>query len=119
MEENTIGVANAISGVLIRIPYRQWAHILENHDYMAGNLDLVLETLSDQDFVAQGWSDELITIAVLIRMRYRSVAQLHKLQCFSRLGCTSCVQEPLYSALPKNQYHRKGRGCSLQGSFRK
>jgi hypothetical protein len=62
MEENTIGVASAINGALIRIPYRQWAHILENHDYMAGNLDLVLETLSDPDFVAQGWSDELIAI---------------------------------------------------------
>jgi hypothetical protein len=62
MEENTIGVASAISGALIRITYRQWAHVLENHDYMAGNLDLVLETLSDPNFIAQGGSDELIAM---------------------------------------------------------
>jgi hypothetical protein len=29
---------------------------------MAGNLDLALETLSDPDFIAQGWSDELIAM---------------------------------------------------------
>jgi len=62
MEENTIGVASAISGALIRVTYRQWAHILESHDYMAGNLDLVLETLSKPDFIAKGWSDELIAL---------------------------------------------------------
>lgn len=62
MEENTISIASAISGALIRITYRQWAHILENHDYIAGNLNLVLETLSDPDFLAPGWSDELIAI---------------------------------------------------------
>ena len=62
MEENTIGVAIAIGGVIIRIPYRQWAHILESHDYMAGNLDIVLDTLSDPDFIANGWSNELIAL---------------------------------------------------------
>jgi hypothetical protein len=39
MEENTIGVASAISGALIRVTYRQWAHILENHDYSGSHSD--------------------------------------------------------------------------------
>jgi hypothetical protein len=62
MEGSIIGSATAISGVLVRITYRQWAHILENHDYMAGNLDIVLETLSGPDFIAKGWKDELIAL---------------------------------------------------------
>lgn len=62
MEGSIIGSATAISGVLVRITYRQWAHILENHDYMAGNLDIVLETLSEPDFITKGWKDELIAL---------------------------------------------------------
>ena len=45
-----------------------------------------------------GLADNLIPrvdIAVLIRMRYRLVAQVHELRGFSHLGCTSYVQEPL------------------------
>jgi len=39
---------------LIRVTSRQWAHIVEAHDYMAGNLDKVLETLADPDSLAEG-----------------------------------------------------------------
>ena len=35
-------------------------------------------------------------IAVLTRMRYRSIAQVHEFQGFSQSRCTSYVQEPLY-----------------------
>ena len=38
-------------------------------------------------------------IAVLTRMRYRSIAQVHEFQGFSQSRCTSCVQEPLYAKL--------------------
>jgi hypothetical protein len=34
-------------------------------------------------------------IAVLTRMRYRSIAQVYEFQGFSQSRCTSCVQEPL------------------------
>lgn len=29
---------------------------------MSGNLDLVLETLEDPDYIVQGWTDELIAL---------------------------------------------------------
>ena len=35
-------------------------------------------------------------IAVLTRMRHRSIAQVYEFQGFSQSRCTSCVQEPLY-----------------------
>jgi hypothetical protein len=43
--ENLIEVVVSKNGVPIRLTYQQWSHITENHDYMAGCLDLVLETL--------------------------------------------------------------------------
>ena len=41
-------------GVPLRITAERWAHIVENHDYMAGNLDKVLETLQDPDYIVRG-----------------------------------------------------------------
>jgi hypothetical protein len=50
------------NGVPIRLTYEQWTHVAEAHDYMAGNLDIVLETLSDPDYIISGWTDELIAL---------------------------------------------------------
>jgi hypothetical protein len=33
----------------IRLPLERWAHILESHDYMAGCVDLVVETVNYPD----------------------------------------------------------------------
>ena len=33
----------------IRLPLERWAHILESHDYLAGCVDLVVETVSYPD----------------------------------------------------------------------
>lgn len=52
----------SISGTPIRITHQQWAHITENHDYMAGCLDMVIETVSDPDLIANGWTDEKIAL---------------------------------------------------------
>jgi len=57
-----IDVIESINNVPIRLTYRQWAHITENHDYMAGCLDLVIETLSEPDLIVKGWTDELLAV---------------------------------------------------------
>ncbi len=41
-------------GVPLRITAERWAHIIENHDYMAGSLDKVIETLQDPDYIVRG-----------------------------------------------------------------
>src|SRR4029450_12511419 len=41
-------------GHRIRLTLRQWVHIMENHDYMAGNRELVLKTLADPDELVEG-----------------------------------------------------------------
>jgi len=60
--ENVIEVVVSKNGIPIRLTYKQWAHIVETHDYMAGCIDIVLETLSEPDCIVQGWTDELIAL---------------------------------------------------------
>lgn len=39
---------------------KTWAHVVDEHDYMAGHLDMVLETISDPDLILEGKSGELV-----------------------------------------------------------
>ncbi len=57
-----LGLAKSKNGVMIRLTYKRWVHILESHDYMAGNLDLVIETVEDPDYIVSGWTDELVAL---------------------------------------------------------
>jgi hypothetical protein len=41
---------------------RQWVHIIENHDYMAGNRELVLETIADPDELIEGEAGETLAL---------------------------------------------------------
>jgi len=59
---NVVGVTISKNDVHIRLTYKQWVHIIESHDYMAGNLDLVLESVEDPDYIVHGWTDELIAL---------------------------------------------------------
>lgn len=57
-------LANLISkrGVRVRLTHERWSHIVESHDYLAGHLDLVVETVSDPDYVVTGVKDELLAV---------------------------------------------------------
>jgi hypothetical protein len=59
---NTIRVAISKSSVPIRLTYKQWAHIIDSHDYMAGNMDMVLESVENPNYLVRGWTDELIAL---------------------------------------------------------
>jgi len=57
-----IGAVISKNSVEIRLTAERWAHIVEAHDYMAGNQDLVLETIESQDIIVQGEKDEVIAL---------------------------------------------------------
>ena len=57
-----VAIVISQQGLPIRLTYKQWSHITENHDYMAGCLDLVLETIDDPDMIVRGWTDEKIAL---------------------------------------------------------
>lgn len=49
-------------GVRMRLTHERWSHIVESHDYLAGHLDLVVETVSNPDCVVTGLRDELLAV---------------------------------------------------------
>jgi len=59
---NMIGTVISKNGKEIRLTAERWFHIVESHDYMAGNQDIVFETLEDPDTIVSGEKDEFIAI---------------------------------------------------------
>ncbi|MBM4141922.1 MAG: hypothetical protein FJ242_10685 [Nitrospira sp.] len=57
-----IGVVTSKNGINISLTAERWSHVVEAHDYMAGNQDLVFETIENPDFIVRGEKDELIAI---------------------------------------------------------
>jgi hypothetical protein len=57
----------SVRGHRIRLTLRQWVHIIENHDYMAGNRELVLETIADSDELVEGEAGETLALRVYPR----------------------------------------------------
>jgi len=50
------------NGIPIRITYERWTHVVESHDYMAGNLELVVETIEDPDYIVAWRTGEFIAL---------------------------------------------------------
>ena len=57
-----VDATRAVSGKTIRLTYRQWMHIVEAHDYMAGCLQMIMETINLPDMVAIGKKRERIAL---------------------------------------------------------
>jgi hypothetical protein len=51
MIETMIGTVISNNGKKIRLKAERWSHIVETHDYMAGNQDFVFETLESLDSI--------------------------------------------------------------------
>ncbi len=57
-----IGTVISKNSKVLRLTAERWSHIVEAHDYMAGNQDLVFETLEDPDIIVSGEKDEFIAM---------------------------------------------------------
>ncbi len=57
-----LATVNSKRGIPVRLTHERWSHIVESHDYMAGHLDLVVETLGNPDYVVKGVSGELLAL---------------------------------------------------------
>jgi len=60
--DDVLQLATSVFGHTIRLTARQWGHITEAHDYMAGNMDKVLETLSEPSRIIQGERGEVLAL---------------------------------------------------------
>lgn len=61
-ETDILRTTRSISGKMIRLTLRQWLHITEAHDYMAGNMDKAMETVNAPEYLVQGVRGELIAL---------------------------------------------------------
>jgi len=61
-KSDTIEVTKSMSGKVIRLTFKQWFHIVESHDYIAGNISNILETVNSPDYIVKGIKDELIAL---------------------------------------------------------
>ncbi|MBI5286227.1 MAG: hypothetical protein HY878_01380 [Deltaproteobacteria bacterium] len=57
-----MGTVASKNGIEIRLTAERWTHIVEAHDYMAGNQDPVFETVEDPDMIVQGEKGEMIAL---------------------------------------------------------
>jgi len=57
-----IGSVISKNGKEIRLSEERWYHIVESHDYMAGNQDIIFETLESPDIIVEGRMEEFIAL---------------------------------------------------------
>jgi len=62
MRRETLRITKSVKNKIVSLSYKQWYHVIESHDYMAGNIDMVMETVNSPDFIAKGGKDELLAI---------------------------------------------------------
>ena len=60
--EEILETTKSVSGKAIRLTLKQWFHIVESHDYMAGNLDKIMETVNSPDSVIKGLRGEMVAL---------------------------------------------------------
>lgn len=57
-----IGYSISKNNVKIRLTEERWFHITDSHDYMAGLIDSVLETINKPEEIIDGDNGELIAV---------------------------------------------------------
>lgn len=66
-------VTLSVNGVPIRLTTERWVHIVENHDYLSGLMDAVLDAVRDPQWVTRGQAGSLIAWAPAGRGRHLAV----------------------------------------------
>ena len=52
----------SLDGVKIYLRAKTWAHVVEEHDEMAGNMDLVLDVINAPDYILKGTAGEKVAV---------------------------------------------------------
>lgn len=64
----------SINGVSIRLTEERWEHILDNHlELSDSDMDLILDAVSNPEYISTGYRGTLIAILVLGRSKYLHV----------------------------------------------
>ena len=68
-----LDIVKSIDGVPIRLTDERWEHILENHSYMSGFYEEILNAVSYPEFITRGNKGTKIAIVNLGRRRWLHV----------------------------------------------
>ena len=60
--QELLAAVKSKSQVPIRITQERWLHVVEHHNYMAGNLEKVIETIEDPDYLVAGLREEVVAL---------------------------------------------------------
>lgn len=60
--KDVISTTRSVARKTILLTTKQWFHITESHDYMAGNMDKIIETVNAPDCLIKGLKGELLAI---------------------------------------------------------
>jgi hypothetical protein len=62
MMDDPLHTVTSVHGHTIRVTATQWVHVVGAHDYMAGNIDKVLETIGEPDKIIEGKNGESLAL---------------------------------------------------------
>ncbi len=68
-----VDIVYSVNGVPIRMTTERWFHIVENHDYLAGRYDDILEAVESPDVVLRGYGGALLAVRGSGKGRYLAV----------------------------------------------
>jgi len=91
-------VAVSRNGITIRITDERWTHVVESHDYMAGNRDLVIETIEDPDAIVAGRKEEL---SALRHYQATSISEKHVVVIYRELEDDGFLITALMTSAPE------------------
>ncbi|MBI3815506.1 MAG: hypothetical protein HY279_13705 [Nitrospinae bacterium] len=99
-----LGTVISKNGKVIRLTAERWSHIVESHDYMAGNQDLVFETLENPDIIVSGEKTELVAIKYYEKT---SISEKHIIVIYKEQGNGGFVITAFMTSKPE-KIMRKG-----------
>jgi hypothetical protein len=97
-------VAVSKNGTPIRITDERWTHVVESHDYMAGNRELVVETVEDPDAIVTGRKGELIALR---HYHATSISEKHVVVVYSEIENDGFLITAFMTSAPETML-RKG-----------
>ncbi len=60
--KDLLETTKSVFGKTVLLTIKQWYHIVESHDYMAGNVDKIMETVNAPDCIVKGFKGELLAV---------------------------------------------------------
>ncbi len=93
-----VGKVISKNGKEIRLTAERWVHVVEAHDYMAGNQDIVFETLEDPDIIAFGDKKEYIAIR---HYKKTSISEKHVIVIYKEMETDGFVITAFMTSKPE------------------